>query len=133
MSTGNVQIVRDCYQGFLSGNLERLFAALASDVAWEHAGRASDLPTFAPHHGIDGVREFFRLVGETLDFHTFAPREFHSAGNVVFVMGTYDVTVKKNRRRTASEWMHVFWLKNGKVTRFVEFTDTAKFAEAWRG
>ena len=133
MSRGNVQIVKDCYQAFLSGDLERLYGALASDVAWEHVGRATDLPTFAPHHGVDGVREFFRLVAETLDFNAFMPREFHGAGNLVFVMGDYEVTMRKTGKRAASPFMHVFWLKNEKVTRFLEFTDTATIGEAWRG
>jgi len=29
--------------------------------------------------------------------------------------------------------VHVFTLKDGKVTAFREFTDTAQFAQAWRG
>ena len=48
-------------------------------------------------------------------------------------MGSYDMTVRRTGRRAGSDWLHVFWLKNGKVTRFREFTDTARFAEAWRG
>jgi ketosteroid isomerase-like protein len=79
------------------------------------------------------VREFFRIVADTLEFHAFAPREFHAVGNMVFVLGTYDMTVRKTGRRAASEWMHVFWLNDGKVKRYREFTDTARFAEAWRG
>ena len=133
MPNSNVQVVKDCYQAFLAGDVERLLGALSADVAWEHVGRASDLPTFAPFHGIEGVRKFFGVVAETLDFQSFAPNEFHSSGNVVFAMGNYEATMKTTGKRAASEWLHVFWLKNGKVTRFVEYTDTAKFAEAWRG
>ena len=71
-------------------------------------------------------------MAETLEFHSFEAREFHGIGHLVFVMGSYDTTFRKTGRRTASEWLHVFWLKDGKVTHFREFTDTAKFAEAWR-
>jgi ketosteroid isomerase-like protein len=79
------------------------------------------------------VREFFRIVADTLEFHAFAPREFHAVGNTVFVLGTYDMTVRESGRRVSSEWVHVFWLNDGKVKRYREFTDTARFAEAWRG
>ena len=133
MGNRKIDLVKDCYQAFLTSDLERLYKALAPSVAWEHVGRASDLPTFAPYHGIAGVREFFGEVAQTLDFHAFSPREFHAAGDVVFAMGSYDITVKKTGKRTASEWLHVFWLEDGKVIRFLEFTDTARFAEAWRG
>lgn len=133
MPAKNIQIVKDCYKAFLSGKLEGLFEALDPGVAWEHVGRASDLPTFAPHRGVEGVRRFFDAVAATLEFHTFVPREFHGAEDIVFVIGDYDVTVRKTGKRTGSPWIHVFWLKGGKVTRFLEYTDTAKFAEAWRG
>jgi len=32
-----------------------------------------------------------------------------------------------------ADYVHVFTLKDGKVTAFREFTDTAQFAQAWRG
>jgi ketosteroid isomerase-like protein len=132
MPNSNVQVVKDCYQAFLAGDVDRILGALSADVAWEHVGRASDLPTFAPFHGVAGVGKFFGLVAATLDFQRFTPSEFHGSGDLVFAMGSYDATVKKTGRRAASEWLHVFWLKDGKVTRFLEFTDTARFAEAWR-
>ena len=132
MSNTNVQVVKDCYEAFQREDAETLFGAMAPDIEWDHVGRESDFPTFGPRHGLPAVREFFRDVADNLDFHSFEPREFHGIGDLVFVMGSYAVTVRKTGRPTASEWLHVFRLKGGKITRFREFTDTAKFAEAWR-
>jgi len=129
----NIDVVKDCYQAFLAGDIERLLRALSADVAWEHVGRESDLPTFAPFHGVDGVRKFFGLVAETLDFRRFTPSAFHGSGDLVFAMGDYEATIKKTGKHAGSQWLHVFWLKGGKVIRFLEFTDTARFAEAWHG
>ena len=133
MPNGNVQIVRDCYQAFQKGDLEAMFSAFAPDIAWESVGRREDFPTLGPRRGIAQVREFFRLVAETLEFHAFVPAELHGVGNIVFAMGSYEMTVRKTGRRAGSDWVHVFWIRNGKITRFREFTDTARFAEAWRG
>jgi ketosteroid isomerase-like protein len=36
-------------------------------------------------------------------------------------------------RQVASDWVHIFTIKDGKVAAFDEFTDTARFAEAMRG
>ena len=41
------------------------------------------------------------------------------------------LTLKTNGKPIASEWVHVFTLKDGKVARFREHTDTAQFAEAF--
>jgi uncharacterized protein len=133
MPNGNVQIVKGCYQAFLKGDMEGLFGAMAPQIDWESVGREADFPTLGPRRGRDAVKRFFATVAETLDFQTFKAREFHAVGHIVFVMGSYDATVKKTGRRAASEWLHVFWVKEGKVRRFREFTDTASFAEAWRG
>ena len=51
----------------------------------------------------------------------------------LFALGHYAGTVKKTGLPFNCEWGHVFTVKNGKVARFREFTDTAQFAEAYRG
>lgn len=132
MSKANVKLVEDCYAAYGSGDIERLLAALAPDVEWELVGRSSDFPAFGQWHGIDGARAFLDAVADTLEMQAFAPREFHAVGRLVFVLGSYECTVKKTGRRTGSEWLHVFWVDDGKVTRFREFTDTARIVEAWR-
>jgi uncharacterized protein len=49
------------------------------------------------------------------------------------VLGHYAWKIRKTGRAVASDWVHVFTLHNGKVTKFREFNDTAQFAEAYRG
>lgn len=133
MPNGNVQIAKDCYAAFQANDSDRLFGAMSEDVDWESVGRRSDFPTLGPRKGKAAVREFFQSVADSLEFHSFSPREFHAVSDIVFVLGSYEATVRKTGRRVASEWLHVFRVKNGKVARFREFTDTARFAEALRG
>jgi ketosteroid isomerase-like protein len=63
----------------------------------------------------------------------FSPREFFGAGDRVCVLGHYAWKIRKTGRTVAGDWVHVFTIRNGKVTRFREFNDTAQFAEAYRG
>jgi ketosteroid isomerase-like protein len=51
----------------------------------------------------------------------------------LFVTGYYAATLKKTGRRAASEWVHIFTFRDGKVTKLREFLDTASFIEANRG
>jgi ketosteroid isomerase-like protein len=133
MPNKNVQVVKDAYEAFKTGNMDGLFGAMTSDIDWESIGRRSDFPSLGSWKGLANAKEFFRVVGETLEFHAFSPREFHAVGDLVFAFGSYEMTVRKTGRRIASEFLHAFWVKSGKVTRFREFTDTARFAEAWKG
>jgi ketosteroid isomerase-like protein len=62
----------------------------------------------------------------------FTPQEFFAAEDRVFVLGRYSWNIRKTGRAVSINWVHVFTLRNGKVTKFREFNDTAQFAEAYR-
>jgi steroid delta-isomerase-like uncharacterized protein len=133
MSNANIATIQNLYAAFGRGDIATLIAGLTPDVDWQTVGRQKDFPTFGPRKGAAQVREFFQLVAENEDFSDFTPREFYAADDKVFVLGSYHLKVKKTGASIASEWVHVFTLKDGKVTRFREHTDTAQFAEAFAG
>ncbi len=131
MGHANVTHVQDLYAAFGRGDVATMVAGLTPDVDWETVGRSSDFPTLGPRKGTKAVEEFFRLVAENEDFSEFSPREFYAADDKVFVLGSYSLTLRKTGGPITSDWVHVFTLRDGKVTRFREHTDTAKFAEAF--
>jgi ketosteroid isomerase-like protein len=133
MDTPSIALVKSLYGAFGKGDIAALVAAMAPDVVWESTGRASDLPTYGTFKGQAGVQQFFGLVGGNLAFSEFSPREFYTAGDKVFVLGSYAYTVKKTGKSAASNWCHIFTVANGKVAAFCEFSDTARGAEANRG
>jgi ketosteroid isomerase-like protein len=128
MTNANIAHVQSLYAAFGRGDIETLLAGCAADIDWETIGRPSDFPTFGPRKGIEAVEEFFRLVDENEAFSEFAPREFYAADDKVFVLGRYSLIARKSGAPITAEWVHVFTLKNGRVTRFREHTDTAQFA-----
>lgn len=131
MSNGNVAHVQNLYAAFGKGDVAGILAGLTADVDWQTVGRPKDFPTLGARKGSAQVQEFFQLVAEHEDFSDFTPREFHAADDKVFVLGSYVLKLKTNGAPIASEWVHVFTLKDGKVARFREHTDTAQFAEAF--
>ena len=133
MSNANIAHVQSLYAAFGRGDVATIIAGASPDIDWESVGRQSDFPAFGPRKGAKEVQEFFKTVAENEDFSDFTPREFYAADDRVFVLGSYTLKVKKTGKPVASEWVHVFTLKDGKVTRFREHTDTAQFAEAYRG
>jgi ketosteroid isomerase-like protein len=106
---------------------------MAPDSTWETVGRPAEYPTFGPRKGQAGVKGFFDTVGQHLDFSEFSPKEFYTNGDKVFVLGHYAFKVKKTGKPVASDWIHIFTIRNDKVTAFREFMDTATAAEAYRG
>ena len=56
----------------------------------------------------------------------------------VVVIGTgligasFGLALRKNGRKVASEWVHIFTIRDGKVAHFREFLDTAPVARAYQ-
>jgi ketosteroid isomerase-like protein len=64
MSNGNIALAQSLYAAFGRGDIAALVGAMASNVTWEVVGPAKDYPLLGLRKGQDGVREFFRLIGE---------------------------------------------------------------------
>jgi len=133
MSQANVSLVQGLYAAFGRGEIATIVNAMAADSTWESVGRPSDFPAFGPRRGQAGVQQFFATVGEHLDFSEFSPKDFYAVDDKVFVLGHYAMTLKKTGKKIASDWCHIFTVRDGGITAFREFADTAQAAEAYRG
>ena len=133
MSAANVSLVQNLYAAFGRGDIDSVVAGLAPDVYWESVGRREDYPVLGVRKGRDEAREFFRTVNELQEFIEFAPSEFLDAGDAVVVLGHEKWKIRKTGKAVESDWVHVFKIRDGKVTSFREFCDTASFVLAYRG
>lgn len=133
MTNANITMVQGLYAAFGRGDVAGILAGLTPDIDWQTLGPAKDYPIFGQRKGKAAVQEFFAQVAATEDFSEFAPRDFHAAGDKVFVLGSYAGKIKKTGKPFACEWVHVFTIAGGKVSQFREFTDTAQFVAGYRG
>jgi ketosteroid isomerase-like protein len=133
MSNASVTLVQSLYAAFQRGDVAPIIAALAPDFAWHSHGRPEDYPTLGARKGPQEVQKFFQTVAENQAPIDFSPRDYDAVGDKVFVRGHYAWTIRKTGRKAASDWIHIFTIKAGKVVAFDEFTDTAQFAAALRG
>ena len=118
--------VQKIYAAFLSGDIHGVLNALADDVEWTVPGKAD--PAAGTYNGRAGVGQFFQRLAETFDFTGFEPRSFLAQGDQGAAFGWYSMTVKSTGRSVQSEWCHVWTFRDGKVTRFKEYTDTEAVA-----
>jgi ketosteroid isomerase-like protein len=132
MSAANTALVQSLYAAFGRGDIATIINALASDVDWTLNGRRKDYPLFGSWKGPGEVQKFFRGVAEHQEATEFSPQEFFAAEDRVCVLGHYAWKIRKTGRAVASDWVHVFTVRNAKVVKFREFIDTAQFAEAYR-
>lgn len=126
----NVGVVKDAYAAFGRGDIDAVIASLDPEVAWTVNG-PRQIRLMVPRHGRDGVAGFFKDLAEDQEVLAFEPREFVAQDDRVVALGHYSWRVRATGRIAESDWVHVFTLRDGKVRRFDEFTDSSKFAEAY--
>ncbi len=68
----------------------------------------------------------FQKIGEDWTEFTVRPAAFHDAGAVVTVEGRY-VAEHRSGDSLDSQFCHIWTLRDGKVVRFQQYTDTAQF------
>jgi uncharacterized protein len=129
---GNIALAQNMYAAYFHGDLPAIMAALAPDIDWESIGPRSGYPIFGPRSGVAEVEQLFRQLQDVHEFTEFSPRTFLAGGDEVAVLGHYAFTIRKNGRKVASDWAHVFTIRDGKVTKFREHTDSAQFVAAYR-
>ena len=130
--TGNVQVVKDAYAAFLRGDITGVLALVADNVDW-HAikGAEGAAPHAGARKGRAAVADFFTELGASTEFTTFEPREFIAQDDQVAVIGDYSATVKGTGRPVRCDWVMVFTVKDGRIVRFREWTDSAQLVRAY--
>ena len=125
----NADVVQRGYEAFGRGDIPALLDLLTDDVEWTLQG-PSVIPFAGTRHGHEGVAEFFSVLGETLDFEQFEPREFVAQGDTVVVVGVERSLSRATGRTIEQEWAHVNTLRDGKIAEFRAFEDTGAYVAA---
>ena len=120
----NVDIVRRGYEAFGRGDLDTLLSLFDENIEWTTPGPPS-LPTSGTRRGRSQVASFFQTLNEVFEIQRFEPQHFVAEGDRVVVVGTDTSRVRATGATIDGHWAHSFLLRDGKVTVFHEYTDTA--------
>lgn len=127
----NLEIVRRGYDAFGRGDLDTLLSLFDENIEWFSPGPA-DLPTAGTRRGRQQVADFFKILDELFEFQRFEPKTFIAQEDCVVVLGEDTARIKATSKVLDSEWAHVFSLREGKITSFHEYLDTAALVEELR-
>jgi ketosteroid isomerase-like protein len=78
------------------------------------------------------VGQFFQTLSDTQEVRQLELREFVAQDDTVIALGHYAWHVRSTGREWESDFAHVLTVRDGKVTRFQEYTDTAALGDAFR-
>ena len=125
----NIQIAKKAYADFQRGDIASILAALDDNIEWTTPA-IPELPGSGKVKGKSGVAGFFKTVGEAWEFQAFEPKEFIASGDQLVVRGSYTPRSRQTGHIVSVEWAMAWRFKDGKVTQFQEYTDSAALRNA---
>ena len=126
----NVELLRHLYDSFGQGDIPTVLAMMSHGIHWHQAESNPYQPSGDAWVGPDAVlNNLFARIGSEWDGFTVYSKAFYGAGDTVIVEGRYTGTFKPTGRRLDCQMCHVWDVKDGKVTRFQQYVDTAKLHE----
>lgn len=126
----NTMLVKQGYDAFAQGDIPRLLSLCDQNLDWE----VVDVPGAqftGKRHGHSEVMDFFRVLNQEENITEFTPREFIAQGDRVIVLGHATATVRATNARYETDWIHVFTVRNGKISSFYEMLDSCTAAQAY--
>lgn len=126
----NLNVVRVAYMAYRDRNFDALRNCLAEDVKWFAIGPPELIPTAGTRYGHDQVEQYFLTLDIREDIQSFEPEEFIVEEDKVVAMGSLVRRIEATGSLLRSAWVHVFTLRQGKISNFRSFYDTAAAVSA---
>ena len=127
----NVELVKKVYADFNEGNIAAVLDAFAEDADWA-VPSIEGAPHTGPRKGRAQIGEYFEALAGAEEILEFTQDDFIAQRNKVVVTGRYKVRIKATDRTVDSTYVHIFTISDRKLQQFVEYTDTAVIAGAYR-
>jgi ketosteroid isomerase-like protein len=124
------QVVDALFAAIQSGDRDEILALLSDDVEWWVAG-PPEIPYAGSFRGRDEVGQFFATFNGAIDYESWDAHEFIAEGQTVVVVGEESWRAKPSGQLVDNPWVLVITVRDGKITRFRAYEDTAAAKEAF--
>jgi ketosteroid isomerase-like protein len=128
LSDAGVDVVRAAYHAFGRRDIPAIVNLLSDDVDWRFTG--PQRLAYTGRFKKPQIAQWFADVAAADDVQAFEPREFMPGGAHVTVLGWERCAAIPSGKVFETEWVHVFTVQHGKITRFWGIYDTEVSAAA---
>jgi uncharacterized protein len=126
----NVNLLKSLYDAFSRGDIPTVLGSMSPEIKWHEAESNPYMPSGEAWVGPDAVlNNLFMKLGSEWDGFSVHPESFYDAGDSVIVEARYSGRYKASGKRMDAQVCHVWDVKNGKLTRFQQYVDTAKLQD----
>ncbi len=126
----NVTLLKSLYDAFGRGDMPTVLGAMNPGIQWHQAESNPYMPSGEAFVGPNAVmNNVFMRLGTEWDGFSVHPKTFYGAGESVIVEVRYTGTYKATGKSMDAQVCHIWNVKDGKVTRFQQYIDTAKLLD----
>lgn len=126
----HVTFLKGLYDAFNRGDIPTVLGAMSPEIKWSAAEGNPLHPSGETLVGPDAVlNNDFMKLGAEWDGFAVHPKSFHDAGDSVIVEGRVSGRYKATGKSLDAQVCQVWDVKNGKLTRFQEYTDSAQWQD----
>jgi ketosteroid isomerase-like protein len=124
----NKQIIENGYKCFATGDIPGLLGTFDENIEWTEA---EGFPYGGTYRGANAILEnVFMKLGTEWEGYSAVPDEILDAGDKIVALGHYSGKFNTTGKSMKVPFAHVWTLRDGKIVKFVQYTDTLKVSEA---
>jgi hypothetical protein len=123
----NFEVIRSWYETRARG--ETPDDIYADDIEWDEGGPGH--PYGGTFRGLEVIeQEVFAKIGRDWEQLRMVPSQFIDGGDTIIVLGKDHGMVRGGDQEFVCDTVHAYWMRDGKVVRFRQYTDTASWHAA---
>lgn len=127
----NLDTVKGVYAAFDRGDIPGVLALFDPQISWREAEGNPYEPSGKAWVGHDQLmQKLFMRIGAEWEHFRVIPHTFHDAGDAVIVELRYNGKYTSTGKALDAQACHVWTVRNGKVTSFQQYVDTARVQDA---
>ena len=123
----NVDLIKKFYNAFKNKDYKTYLSLCDENIQWI---TLYGMPNGGKYVGVKEIFEgyFPKMLSNFKEFHAI-PEEYLESKDGIVVIGRYDGISKKDKKFNVP-FSHVYEIKDDKITKFRQFTDTNKIQES---
>ena len=130
----NLEIVQRGYKAYADGDLAALGKLLTDDTEWTYHPTHTGIPwAVQSWKGRDAVFQSLKILSDLVEFLEFEADEFITGGDNVVALGHERCRVKATGRIVEAKWVQIFTLRDGKISRYREYSDNSAWDRGFSG
>jgi steroid delta-isomerase-like uncharacterized protein len=130
----NIELIVRLFKAFGDGDIPKALEMFSDDVEFQSPVSRVEhkyISWSRMRSGKGEVASFFKEINEKISTEKMVTHDVVARGNKVFVEGTNAGTVRATGKRYEHDWVMIFTIHNGHITRNMHYYDTEDISQAF--